>query len=511
MNATNLDKQVLQTVGAEQRWKTSTNLINLAPGIKDDSAMGAASRVSNQWQIDGQSLLTFVGSGADWNYPDLDIVEEAQVSGSGANAEYGNFTGRVLNLITKSGGNAFEGLISTTYSPLPWSQKNFNVSEDKFSLFGAPPRQLFFDAHVGIGGPIVRDRLWFYVSGGFIQGDTEYIKNEPRESEQIPKGFGKLTWQPNRNDRLSFFVEYEFFQVFNRGYSVQRPLGHLLHVAPTRRLTAPTFTRTPSPSQSLLLQPLHQRPSSARPPALHTYDSTAATTITGDPTNHLTGTNLSHHEEMSSKAPTISRSASNTATASTTVASPTRRVQLLHNVPIYSYSDYQYHYYNYAYSYSYDLKSNGWRLSAFAQDSWKIGDRLTINPGVRWQMQRSYLPNVQDGAIFKPKSALSSGWADLRCLQRPHDRPEGPLRTVPRVVQDLLLQHRRQQLQRLVQYWIQPTGPRSSLPSGLLQPTTVDPKARIPYSDQLTFGLERSIMKNASLGSRSPTVCSRTS
>jgi hypothetical protein len=74
MNATNLDKQVLQTIGAEQRWKNSTSLINLAPGIKDDSAMGAPSRVSNQWQIDGQSLLTFVGSGADWNYPDLDIV-----------------------------------------------------------------------------------------------------------------------------------------------------------------------------------------------------------------------------------------------------------------------------------------------------------------------------------------------------------------------------------------------------------------------------------------------------
>ncbi len=113
VNATNLDKQMLQTVGSEQRWKNSTSLINLAPGIKDDSAMGAASRVSNQWQLDGQSLLTYVGSGADWQYPDIDIIEEAQVSGSGTNAEYGNFTGAVLNLVTKSGGNSFEGLIST--------------------------------------------------------------------------------------------------------------------------------------------------------------------------------------------------------------------------------------------------------------------------------------------------------------------------------------------------------------------------------------------------------------
>lgn len=49
MNATNLDKQMLETVGEEMRYKSSTSLINLAPGIKDDSAMGAASRVSNQW------------------------------------------------------------------------------------------------------------------------------------------------------------------------------------------------------------------------------------------------------------------------------------------------------------------------------------------------------------------------------------------------------------------------------------------------------------------------------
>ncbi len=98
-----------------------------------------------------------------------------------------------------------------------------------FSLFQTPPRVLYFDAHLGIGGPIVRDKLWFYVSGGFIQGDTEYLFKGPRESEQIPKGFGKLTFQAGKNDRLSAFAEYEFFQVFNRGFSVYRPVDcHLL-------------------------------------------------------------------------------------------------------------------------------------------------------------------------------------------------------------------------------------------------------------------------------------------
>lgn len=63
MNATNLDTQMLQTVGAEMRWKDVTSLINMAPGVQDGSAMGAPSSVSNQWQIDGQGLLTYMGDG----------------------------------------------------------------------------------------------------------------------------------------------------------------------------------------------------------------------------------------------------------------------------------------------------------------------------------------------------------------------------------------------------------------------------------------------------------------
>jgi len=149
MNATNLDKQMLQTVGAEMRWKDSTNLINLAPGVKDGSAMGAPSSVSNQWQIDGQGLLTYVGDGRPWSFPDIDIIEEAKVSGSGANAEYGDFSGAMLNLVTKSGGNKFDGLLSASYSPYSWNQKNFDPTDPLYAKYETPNRTRFYDFHVG--------------------------------------------------------------------------------------------------------------------------------------------------------------------------------------------------------------------------------------------------------------------------------------------------------------------------------------------------------------------------
>jgi hypothetical protein len=230
MNATNLDKQMLQTVGSEMRWKDSTSLINLAPGVKDDSAMGAPSEVSNQWQIDGQGLLTYMGDGRPWSFPDIDIIEEAKVSGSGANAEYGDFSGAMLNLVTKSGGNRFDGLLSTSYSPFSWNQKNFDPADPLYSEFATPPRTRFFDFHVGLGGPIIRDKLWFYVSGGTMKQQTEIMASEPGsvmgiKTDQIPKGFAKLTYQINKNNRLSAFAEYENWNMINFDLAVNRPVA----------------------------------------------------------------------------------------------------------------------------------------------------------------------------------------------------------------------------------------------------------------------------------------------
>jgi len=65
INATNLDLQVLQTVASAVRYKNPNAFINLAPGVLDGSAMGAPESVSNQYNLDGQSLNTWIGAG-DW-------------------------------------------------------------------------------------------------------------------------------------------------------------------------------------------------------------------------------------------------------------------------------------------------------------------------------------------------------------------------------------------------------------------------------------------------------------
>jgi len=515
MNATNLDKQMLETVGEQMRFKNSTGLINLAPGIKDDSAMGAPSRVSNQWQLDGQSLLTYIGSGADWSYPDMNIIEEAQVSGSGANAEYGNFTGAVLNLITKSGGNTFEGLVATSYSPLNWNQKNFNTTDPKFSLFSTPPRSLYFDAHLGIGGPIIKDKLWFYASGGFIQGDSEVMGGgvvfKERESEQIPKGFGKLTYQAGRNTRLSAFVEYELFQVFNRGLGVDRPLDATYFdvgpAIPVSLSLLQTFSENTFAEVKLgyYYSLYDQRPNQGRD-VPQRYDA-----LTGmysgnygywgdSASSHYTGSaSISHHAEDFIKGSHDFKVGVEFLKGFDNVASGYPG-GFNYSDNVYSYYDYQYH--TYAYSYGYDLKANGWRASAFVQDSWKISDRLTINPGLRWSMQRGYLPNIGEAAFFKPKSSWEGRlgltfdiFGDHTTAFKAHyGRFHESFKTYFYNGAD-------PGYQDWVCYDVRPGGQKIEVwRQAYSANSTMAPGVRIPYSDQFTVGLERTMFTDIVVG-----------
>jgi len=518
VNATYLDKQMLQTVGSEMRWKNSTNLINLAPGVKDDSAMGAASRVSNQWQLDGQSLLTYIGSGADWQYPDIDIVEEAQVSGSGANAEYGNFTGAVLNLITKSGGNNLEGLVSTEYSPLKWNQKNFDLSNPKFSMFETPPRTLYFDAHLGIGGPIIKDKIWFYVSGGFIQGDTEIKAPQKvlgRESEQIPKGFGKLTFQIDKNNRLSAYTEYEYFQVFNRGLAVDRALDATYYDVGPGLPTALNFLHTFSENTFAEVKLGHyyswydQRPNKGKNVPEH-YDYKTGM-YTGNyyywgesESSHYTASaTLSHHADDFIKGSHDFKVGVEYLNGFDNARFDyTGGFRYTDNYFGYSYTYYDYRYMTLAYSYSYDLRAKGWKASAFAQDSWRISNRLTINPGIRWSMQRGYLPNLKDEAFFKPKNFFEPRigltfdiFGDhTTALKAHYGRFHESFKTYYFNGAD-------PGINDWVMYEVLADGTKKEIwRIPYTNPSTMDPKISIPYSDQFTIGLERTLMKDTAVG-----------
>ena len=98
-----------------------------------------------------------------------DAIEETQVLTSGISAEYGRFSGGVINAVTKRGGNKFTGSFRVNFTNPSWRdetpfEKDSDITrEDKLSKF--------YEAT--LGGPIVKDRLWFFAAGRKESSDTQ--------------------------------------------------------------------------------------------------------------------------------------------------------------------------------------------------------------------------------------------------------------------------------------------------------------------------------------------------
>jgi outer membrane receptor protein involved in Fe transport len=139
------------------------DLMRVSPGVSGYAPDSQGSRVqaygsgnqSNNWNIDGISVTSpDMGTAFIWINPDM--IEEVEVMGIGASAEYGNATGATLNVVTKSGSNSFHG--SANYYFQNDALTDENVVIDGYAFH----RDLFRDFAASLGGPIATDKVWFY-------------------------------------------------------------------------------------------------------------------------------------------------------------------------------------------------------------------------------------------------------------------------------------------------------------------------------------------------------------
>jgi hypothetical protein len=119
-----------------------------------------------------------------------DAIEETQVLTSGISAEYGRFSGGVVNAITKSGGNAFSGSYRLNLLNPSWSQETpFEVTS------GTTYPDTLQHTHEGtFGGPIIKDSLWFFTAGRYgsvdstvnlVETGTQLISNDLNKRGEI--------------------------------------------------------------------------------------------------------------------------------------------------------------------------------------------------------------------------------------------------------------------------------------------------------------------------------------
>jgi hypothetical protein len=180
--------------------------IRAAPGVSPTSpGSGTATTVSafgsgtneNQFLIDGTNF-TCPCNGVARAEPGVDFIQEVQVQSVGASAEFGNVQGAVINVITRQGSERF--LHDVSY----YGQTAGLTSQPVLLALPAPAtgksgyeRSRYRDLTTNSGGPAIRDRLWFF--GGY-----QYLRDydsQPGTDSHFPrtyeqnKIFAKLTWR----------------------------------------------------------------------------------------------------------------------------------------------------------------------------------------------------------------------------------------------------------------------------------------------------------------------------
>ena len=151
------------------------DLMQLVPGVainrqvnpNSDNANPVLGERSgnNNFFIDGQPNKDTVNGGAAAQF-NQETIAEFQVLTTGFKAEFGQASGAIVNVITKSGSNGFHGVGSLFHRNEAFDSVNSldqNVSE--------PPHLRRFDYSLAVGGPIWKDRIFFFGSSERITED----------------------------------------------------------------------------------------------------------------------------------------------------------------------------------------------------------------------------------------------------------------------------------------------------------------------------------------------------
>src|SRR5205809_4038515 len=126
-------------------------------------AVHGSDRRDNAIQVDGMSVNGIEGDGAIQNYFNDGMFQEMSYQISALTAEV-QASGVRLNMIPKEGGNAFKGSLFMSRTPGSWQSNNF-TDELRQKGLQAPNRvERIQDFNPGFGGPIKKNRLWFFSS-----------------------------------------------------------------------------------------------------------------------------------------------------------------------------------------------------------------------------------------------------------------------------------------------------------------------------------------------------------
>jgi hypothetical protein len=240
-----------ETVDSLPVGRTPLTLMTVIPGVTQttvdvgglagDGSSRASMRVrgvSESNVLIGNVTMKTVGAGGSdvgGSITNMGAYQEMVVDTAGNGVEM-SFSGAHINLIPRDGGNTFNGRFYTDFATHAMQGNNFTQDLKNRGLGSPNTLKRLWDVNPGFGGPIQRDRLWFYwtmrYAGAFQNVPMFFNKNagdptkwtyEPDVSRQVDnrntvKNFGtvRLAWQATQRNKLGFLYEKSRIKDFPR-------------------------------------------------------------------------------------------------------------------------------------------------------------------------------------------------------------------------------------------------------------------------------------------------------
>ena len=185
--------------------------------------------VRNQNRIINDGVNTTEGTGGAGGYYDFYAIGEFQVSAQGADVEMST-PGAQVNAVWKSGGNEFSGTEHFAYEPPDWIADNITSDLENRGGTSAPVIG-FYEYHLDLGGPIVRDKAWFYGAYNRFYIDRVISGRNPDVATDVGD-FDmftiKLNYQMTDRDQFITMHHWSLKQKPFRGLSATTPAESIL-------------------------------------------------------------------------------------------------------------------------------------------------------------------------------------------------------------------------------------------------------------------------------------------
>jgi outer membrane receptor protein involved in Fe transport len=187
----------LPSNGAGQGIDTLALLLpGVVPGVGNVNGNGTSLSVngnrarSNNFTIDGGDNNDLSIGGPAFFIDDQDVVAEFQVISNNFSAEYGRNQGAIVNIVTKSGTNQYHGTAAWYHRDANFLNSLDNIQKADDGLTG-PPSQLYNLWDGTFGGPIIKDKLFFFGSFEYITEPGSAVLNSANPYI-APSAFGAL-------------------------------------------------------------------------------------------------------------------------------------------------------------------------------------------------------------------------------------------------------------------------------------------------------------------------------